>query len=168
MKHLLKVTLFCFPLLVYAAGSDNHSHDHDKDEHGLSYGQAGSADHADKTIQIIMTDNKFDLASLEVESGQTIRFKIANEGRQIHEFSIDTSDKHARHQDEMLNHINAGHMTMTDKGNNTGHDHPNSLLLNPGETGELTWMFADADNLEFACNVPGHYQSGMVGQIHFR
>ena len=47
------------------------------------------------------------------------------------------------------------------------HNEPNSILLEPGQTGEITWSFpqgADVD-LEFACNVPGHYDAGMAGEI---
>ena len=47
------------------------------------------------------------------------------------------------------------------------HDDPNSVLLEPGKSGEIVWTFPkDADvAIEFACNVPGHYQSGMVGSV---
>jgi uncharacterized cupredoxin-like copper-binding protein len=45
------------------------------------------------------------------------------------------------------------------------HDDPNSMLVEPGKTAELTWTFADATGLEFACNIPGHYQAGMVGKV---
>jgi len=45
------------------------------------------------------------------------------------------------------------------------HDDPNSVLLEPGETKELVWTFPKEATLEFACNIPGHYQAGMVGHI---
>jgi uncharacterized cupredoxin-like copper-binding protein len=45
------------------------------------------------------------------------------------------------------------------------HDDPNSILVEPGETQELVWKFAEATGLEFACNVPGHYDSGMMGDV---
>ncbi|MEL0108393.1 MAG: plastocyanin/azurin family copper-binding protein, partial [Rhodospirillaceae bacterium] len=48
------------------------------------------------------------------------------------------------------------------------HDDPNSLLLEPGKSGEIIWKFTKPMKLEFACNVPGHYQSGMVGRIKFK
>jgi uncharacterized cupredoxin-like copper-binding protein len=44
------------------------------------------------------------------------------------------------------------------------HDDPNSVLVEPGKTEELVWKFSQATNLEFACNVPGHYDAGMVGE----
>ena len=40
-------------------------------------------------------------------------------------------------------------------------------VIQPGKSGEIVWTFPkDADvAIEFACNVPGHYQSGMVGSV---
>ncbi len=174
----MKITFVTFIFLTFnqislAGGNNDHSHDHSSEEssstdhHGYTFGDSGKADDADRTIEIVMTDNKYDLPALETKAGETIHFKIKNEGQQIHEFTIATTDMHIQHQDEMLNHISSGHMTMTDKDHGSGHDHANSLMLNPGEAGELTWTFAKADDLEFACNVPGHYQSGMVGKISF-
>jgi uncharacterized cupredoxin-like copper-binding protein len=29
------------------------------------------------------------------------------------------------------------------------------------------WTFTEKADLEFACNVPGHYQAGMYGDIDF-
>jgi len=48
------------------------------------------------------------------------------------------------------------------------HDNPNSVLIEPGKTKELIWKFHKARRVKFACNVPGHYQSGMVGAIEFK
>ena len=48
------------------------------------------------------------------------------------------------------------------------HDDPNSVLVEPGKTAELTWTFTKATRLEFACNVPGHYQAGMKGDLTVR
>src|SRR3546814_5940718 len=47
------------------------------------------------------------------------------------------------------------------------HDDPNSVLVEPGKTQELVWKFAATTGLEFACNVPGHYDSGMMGEVKF-
>jgi uncharacterized cupredoxin-like copper-binding protein len=77
---------------------------------------------------------------------------------------------HTAHQDEMLAMMKSGQMSPTGithgHGGMMGHDDPNSVLLNPGETKELVWKFSEAIvGLEFACNVPGHYQAGMVGRF---
>ena len=45
------------------------------------------------------------------------------------------------------------------------HKHANSVLLEPNETGEIIWDFSTSANLEIACNVPGHYETGMIAKI---
>jgi len=50
-------------------------------------------------------------------------------------------------------------------GHMMSHDEPNSALLAPGESAEIVWTFPEAGSLEFACNVPGHYDAGMMGDI---
>ena len=34
------------------------------------------------------------------------------------------------------------------------------------EKGDLVWKFENAMNIEIACNVPGHYQVGMIAKIN--
>ena len=46
-----------------------------------------------------------------------------------------------------------------------GHSHDNSVLLEPNQSGELIWNFENALNIEIACNVPGHYQAGMIAAV---
>ena len=53
-------------------------------------------------------------------------------------------------------------------GKTMEHNDPNSLLLEPGKSGEVTWTFAKAGKIEFACNVPGHYDAGMMGPVLFK
>jgi uncharacterized cupredoxin-like copper-binding protein len=48
------------------------------------------------------------------------------------------------------------------------HDDPNSVLLEPGQTAEIIWTFPADAELEFACNVPGHYESGMMGKVRLK
>lgn len=38
-------------------------------------------------------------------------------------------------------------------------------MVMPGQRAELTWTFRQSAPIEFACNVPGHYQAGMVGAL---
>src|SRR3546814_12498864 len=47
------------------------------------------------------------------------------------------------------------------------HDDPNSVLVEPGKTQELVWKFAATTGLEFAGNVPGNYDSGMMDEVKF-
>ena len=50
-------------------------------------------------------------------------------------------------------------------GKTMDHSDPNSILLEPGKSGEVIWEFSESGKLEFACNVPGHYDAGMMGPI---
>ena len=54
---------------------------------------------------------------------------------------------------------------MSKKDHSLGHSHSNSVMLEPKKTGEIIWKFSKNLNLEIACNIPGHYESGMVGKI---
>jgi uncharacterized cupredoxin-like copper-binding protein len=53
------------------------------------------------------------------------------------------------------------------EGQSMKHDDPNSVLLEPGQSTEIVWTFSEKGNIEFACNIPGHYQSGMYGNVDF-
>ena len=111
-----------------------------------------------------------------MKTGETIRFVIRNQGAFVHEFNLGTAAMHAKHQEEMLmmvehgvlepDKINRGRMKM-DMGNGKTMEHndPNSVLLEPGESGEIVWTFTKATEIEFACNVPGHYDAGITGKL---
>ena len=45
------------------------------------------------------------------------------------------------------------------------HAHSNSVLLEPKEKQDLIWKFSKAQNIEIACNVPGHYDVGMIAKV---
>lgn len=144
----------------FTLASGTHSHSHGAED-SPAFGKAADAAHADRVIDIIMTDNAFSLANLSVTSGEIITFNVHNGGDFLHEFNIGTQDMHLTHRGEMERMMmddDADSMTM-------GHDDPNSMLLEPGEDGSLTWQFPAKATLEFACNVPGHYESGMMGAI---
>lgn len=54
---------------------------------------------------------------------------------------------------------------MLESGEMMMHDDPNTLSLEPGETGELTWRFTGSGEVLYGCHQPGHYAGGMVGSI---
>jgi uncharacterized cupredoxin-like copper-binding protein len=39
------------------------------------------------------------------------------------------------------------------------------VILESKKSGEISWKFETKIALEFACNIPGHHQAGMVGII---
>ncbi len=139
-------------------------------------GKEGKASQISRTVEVNLEDNYFNPETISVSKNQTVRFVIKNTGEFVHEFNIGTAAMHAGHQEEMMMMIDHGilevdkinrDMMMMDMGNGEtmSHDDPNSVLLEPGETAEIVWQFPEAAELEFACNVPGHYESGMVGEI---
>ena len=48
---------------------------------------------------------------------------------------------------------------------NMEHDEPYMAHVASGTTGQMIWTFNRVGDFEFACLIPGHYQSGMVGKI---
>lgn len=156
---------------VLAAGS--HSGDHG---HGMQFGEAGKASESSRMIDVTMGDNYFEPEKIQVKAGETVRFIVKNEGAFVHEFNIGSAAMHAAHQKEMAmmvehgaleaDKINHGMMKMDMGGGKTmEHNDPNAVLLEPGQSAEVVWKFAGPTDLEFACNVPGHYEAGMMGHI---
>ncbi|MBK5415283.1 copper-resistant cuproprotein CopI [Pseudomonas sp. TH31] len=140
------------------------------------FGQPAAAAKASRSVEVVMGDMSFDPKTIEVKAGETVRFVLVNKGQLLHEFNLGDAAMHAAHQQEMLKMQQNGMLTPTamkdmDHGSMAGmdhgmkHDDPNSVLVPPGKTAELTWTFTRATSLEFACNIPGHYQAGMVGKL---
>lgn len=146
--------------------------------HGAPNGQPGKASAVSRTVDIVMHDNYFAPESVDVKAGETIRFRIRNAGEYVHEFNIGTPDMHMDHQSEMQMMVDHG-VLMPDRIDLAAakamqasmghgmHDDPNSALLAPGKSAEIIWTFPKDHDvvLEFGCNVPGHYGSGMVGDF---
>ncbi len=180
MKNLLLTTAIALTLgmPVYAAGSHSGGHDvvktdeahghgdeahgHGNDAHGdghaqMAAGMPGMANEVSRTINVIMRETDdgemiFEPKSFEFEEGETIRFNVTNEGEFEHEFVIDDVAGNAKHKEMMAA------MDME-------HDDPNSVRLDEGKSGEVIWKFSNAGTFEFACLLPGHYESGMRGPI---
>jgi uncharacterized cupredoxin-like copper-binding protein len=45
------------------------------------------------------------------------------------------------------------------------HAEPNGRHVEPGQTADLVWRFTNPGTFEYACLIPGHYESGMKGVI---
>jgi uncharacterized cupredoxin-like copper-binding protein len=144
--------------------------------HVYDFGQPAPAASATRSVEVVMGDMSFTPKAIDIKAGETIRFVLVNKGQLLHEFNLGDAAMHARHQQEMLKMQANGmltptamkdmdHSAMGSMDHGMKHDDPNSVLVSPGKTAELTWTFTKASNLEFACNIPGHYQAGMVGKL---
>lgn len=145
-------------------GSEGHGHLHGAE---FAAGRPGEPDEVDRTIRIEAEDIDFSEERIEVEAGETVRFVIENTGELVHDFTIGTVETQAAHRAEMAemmaHHPDPAAMM-------AAHDHggANAVMLAPGESEELIWRFEQAEGIEFACNVLGHYELGMHGQIVVR
>ena len=140
------------------------------DGHGFAFGHPAPAGKATRTVEVVLGDMYFEPRNLTVKAGETVRFVVVNKGQVAHEFNLGDAAMHARHQKEMLAMASMGHAGMGHGGMDHGagsmqHDDPNMVMVEPGKQAELTWTFSQSAPLEFACNVPGHYQAGMVGKL---
>ena len=139
-------------------------------------GEKGNPNNIDRTIKIKMYDNYYEPNFIEVKKGETIKFIVQNLGEMVHEYNIATKEMHIKHQPEMQKLMEHGILLvdkidmvkmkeMSKKDHSLGHKHANSVMLEPNKTGEIIWKFSKDISLEMACNIPGHYESGMVGPI---
>ena len=171
----LVVSALAMSISVTALGAGAHGGGHGQD---AKNGEPGKASDASRSITVEMYDNYYEPEAIEVTPGETVRFVVENKGNLVHEFNIGTPDMHEAHQKEMMMMVEHGiiqggklnhDMMEMDMGNGQTmkHDDPNSVLLEPGESKEVVWKFSDKGNIEFACNVPGHYQAGMYGEVNF-
>lgn len=171
-KLLIVAAAMSMSATAFAAGAHGGGH-------GGSSGEPGMAAEAERTITVEMYDNYYEPEAIEVKPGETVRFVVNNNGSLVHEFNIGTPAMHEAHQKEMMMMVEHGviqggklnhDMMAMDMGNGQSmkHDDPNSILLEPGQSEEIVWKFADKGSVEFACNVPGHYQAGMYGDVNFK
>ncbi len=145
----------------------------------MKIGSKGNKNEVSRVIKVIMYDNYYEPNSFQVKAGETIKFEVENVGELVHEFNIANKMMHMKHQPEMQkmveNEILLSDSIDKDKmkkmakiDKSMAHSHSNSVLLEPKQKGEIVWKFDNAANIEIACNVPGHYQAGMIAPVDIK
>ena len=142
----------------------------------MKIGSKGKESEISRVIKVVMYDNYYEPNSFQIKAGETIKFEVENAGMLVHEFNIANKMMHMKHQPEMQKMAENGillafsidkekmkKMAMKDKA--MAHSHSNSVLLVPSEKGSIIWKFDNAVNIEIACNVPGHYDVGMIAKV---
>ena len=142
----------------------------------MKIGSKGKENEVSRVIKVLMFDNYYEPNSFQIKKGETIKFVVENAGMLVHEFNIANKMMHIKHQPEMQKMVEHGiiladsidkekmkKMAKMDKA--MGHSHSNSVLLEPKKKGVIIWKFDNAVNIEIACNVPGHYQVGMIAKV---
>ena len=140
-------------------------------------GKKGNPSEVEKVIKVKMYDNYYEPKKFKVKKNQTIKFIVYNYGELVHEFNIATKEMHLKHQPEMMrmveneillaDRIDKKKMKeLSKKDHSMSHSHSNSVLLEPNQSAEIIWKFNTNTDLEVACNVPGHYEAGMIAKIN--
>ena len=162
----LLFVLMCFNSSAYA-------------DKNMKIGSKGNESDISRTIKVVMYDNYYEPSSFQINAGETIKFEVENAGELVHEFNIANKMMHMKHQPEMekmveneilfadsIDKNKMKKMAKIDKS--MGHSHSNSVLLEPKQKGNIIWRFDNAVNIEVACNVPGHYQAGMIAKVNIK
>ncbi len=105
-----------------------------------------------RTVNVDIRFSRFDLASLQVAPGETVRFVVTNEDPIDHEFLVGDAYMQRIHEN----------------GTELAHGaRPGEISVPPGATVETTYTFPNQldPGWEFACHLPGHYDYGMHGPI---
>ena len=163
-----KIIYFIFALLICSVSFADKN---------MKIGSKGKSSDVSRTIKVKVYDNYYEPNSFNIKKGETIKFEVSNLGELVHEFNIANAMMHLKHKPEMEkmveNEILLGDkidkdqmhkMAAMDKS--MGHSHSNSVLLAPKEKGIIIWKFENAVDIEIACNVPGHYQAGMIAAVN--
>ena len=145
----------------------------------MKIGSKGDETDVTRVIKVVMYDNYYEPSSFQIKEGETIKFEVENAGMLVHEFNIANKMMHMKHQPEMMKMVEneilladsidkekMKKMAKMDKS--MGHSHSNSVLLEPKQKGDIIWKFDNAVNIEVACNVPGHYQAGMIAKVNIK
>ena len=142
----------------------------------MKIGFKGKESDINRVIKVKMYDNYYEPNSFQIKAGETIKFEVENLGELVHEFNIANKMMHIKHRPEMekmveneilladsIDKEKMKKMAKMDKA--MAHSHSNSVLLEPKQKGNIIWKFDNAVNIEIACNVPGHYQVGMIAKV---
>ncbi len=150
-----------------------HSHDA-ATEHNHGENRAGAASNANhdgpemtplvaqvvsRSVALRMDDQmRFTPSQIEVQAGETVRFVIHNAGQTSHEMVLGSDEEIRLHAQAMQQ--GAGH--------EAGHSHASGAAISvaAGQMGELVVSFGQAQKLQMACLIPGHYEAGMRGTVN--
>jgi uncharacterized cupredoxin-like copper-binding protein len=118
------------------------------------FGREGDPAKVTRTVDIDMSDRmRFHPAQLTVRQGDTVRFRVQNSGKVLHELVLGTRAELKAHAELMQKHPGMEH------------DEPHMVHVGPGKSATLVWQFNRAGEFYYGCLVPGHFEAGMVGRI---
>lgn len=152
---LVVAGLLTVPAPVSAHGEKPHSGTKSRaPAEQTAWGIAAQPAAATRTIVIDMNDRmRFVPDRLDVREGETVRLRVRNSGRVMHELVLGTRSE-----------LDA-HAALMARFPAMEHDEPHMVHVPPARSGEILWTFNRPGDFEFACLIAGHYQAGMRGTI---
>lgn len=112
----------------------------------------------DKVVQVLLADDMSITlkGNTDIKPDDVVQFVVMNTGKIDHEFSIGSHEEQLKHREMMRS------MSMSD-----GHEHDmgSAVTVKPGKAKQLMWHFHGESKVEFACNIPGHAEAGMIKKV---
>ena len=109
----------------------------------------------DKVVHVLLSDDmKITFKNkVDIEPNDVVQFVVMNTGKIDHEFSIGSASEQLEHREMMKN-----------MGNHA-HDSGSTVTVKSGKAKQMLWHFHGDNQVEFACNIPGHAEAGMAKSI---
>ena len=122
-----------------------------------------------RTIQVGLSEFKFDPPELRLKAGETIKLVVRNTGALEHEFMIGRNlSQHGGAMAYGHDFMRGMRMDTHITGGTFGtEEHGEMMRISPGGTGQIT-MTVPVDRKgewEMGCFLPGHYEAGMKGPV---
>jgi uncharacterized cupredoxin-like copper-binding protein len=129
-----------------------------------------SDDAGPRTVEIDMVDIAFEPDSVDVETGETVRFVFTNKGDVVHDAFIGDEAAQEEHEAEMHEAEEDMNGDMDDEAahedDDDGMHGEDGISVEPGETGEITYTFDEPGEILIGCHEPGHYDAGMIVTVN--
>lgn len=116
-------------------------------------GEPGKASQAARTVEVEMSEFRFNPERIEVKAGETILFRVRNTGKIEHALVFGDAAELKAHAESMR------------KQPAMAHDDSGGLKLDAAKAGEMVWKFTNAGEFQYGCLVPGHFEAGMLGTV---
>lgn len=155
MHHLIvAVAALLVAATAHAHGPQAHDQGPNLEMVETAFGRTGDPKKVTRTVDIEMLDTmRFKPDRITVRQGDTLRLRVRNAGKVLHELVIGTDKELQEHAELMKKHP-----TME-------HEEPYMAHVDAGKRSEIVWQFTQPGDFKFACLIPGHFEAGMVGTI---
>ncbi len=146
----------------HSNNKDHSSMDHSKMDHSMmdmagmsEVGMPALGAKPDKVIHVLLHDDmsiKFK-KEVKIEPNDVVQFVVMNVGKMEHEFAIGSANEQLAHREMMKSMPHHKH------------DSGNAVTVPAGKAKQLIWHFHGDNKIEFACNIAGHAEAGMIKKV---